>query len=305
MPAYHMAPEAASERFDASAARIRLAQASQLSHGGRVPRPLLLAAALLLASPTAARADEDLHGPAWSGPVAPVKIADGLYYVGAANIASYLLTTPRGHVLIDSGTREMAPAILRNIEALGFRPRDVKILLAGHAHFDHVGGHAAIARATGARVYALGDDARAIATGRDRSPYAGEGWYPVVVDRVLRDGDQVSLGGVTLRAVAAPGHTPGCTVWTTRVREAGAWLAVAVHACMGPNREVRLRGNPRFPRLIADTRAAWRKLARLAPDLTLLVHPGEARTGIRGRAAWRAMIEEGRAGFEARVAAER
>ena len=128
--------------------------------------------------------------------------------MGARNIASYLITTPEGHIMIDTGTKEMHSVIRANVEKLGFKLQDVKILLSGHAHFDHVQGHAAMKKVTGARVMAIGEDAAALAAGMDRSPLGDEGWEPVPVDRILKDGDTVALGGTTLRAVWTPGHTP-------------------------------------------------------------------------------------------------
>ena len=160
------------------------------------------------------------HGP-YSQPEEPFRLIGNIYYVGAKNIASYLITTPQGHILVDTGTTEMTPVITASVQALGFKLRDIKIMLSSHAHFDHVGGHAAMKKATGAQVMAMRLDAEALEAGMDKSPLGDEGWPPVKVDRVLADGDTVTLGGATLRAVWAPGHTPGCTVWTTPVQEAG------------------------------------------------------------------------------------
>lgn len=229
-------------------------------------------------APPVAGHNEEIHGP-WSAAMEPFRVVGNIHYVGAKNIASYLITTPEGHILLDTGTKEMAPGVPRNIERLGFKLRDIKILLSGHAHFDHVGGHAAMKRATGARVMALGDDAAALASGTDRSPLGDEGWEPVAVDRVLKDGDTVTLGGTTLRAVWAPGHTPGCTVWTTRARERDRDYAVAFFACAGPNQSVQLVGNPKFPRLVEDTLRGLARLRQLKPDIYLWMHPEEQFAG--------------------------
>jgi metallo-beta-lactamase class B len=229
-------------------------------------------------SPPATGPNPEIHGP-WSAPAEPFRIVGNIHYVGARNIASYLLTTPEGHVLIDTGTKEMEPVVRRNIEKLGFKLRDIKILLSGHAHFDHVQGHAAMKRATGARVMALGDDATALSSGTDRSPLGDEGWEPVPVDRVLKDGDTVTLGGTTLRANWVPGHTPGCTVWTTQARERERNYAVAFFACAGPNKDVKLVGNPKFPHLVEDTLRGFARLRQLKPDIYLLMHPEEQFAG--------------------------
>jgi metallo-beta-lactamase class B len=213
-----------------------------------------------------------LHGP-WSAAVEPFRVVGNIYYVGARNIASYLITTPNGHILLDTGTREMESVIPANIEKLGFKVRDIKIMLSGHAHFDHVQGHAAMQRATGAKVMAVGDDALALESGTDRSPISAEGWEPVHVDRVLKDGDTVALGDTTMKAVWAPGHTPGCTVWTTTAKDKARSYSVAFYACAGPNAGVQVVGNPRFPKLAEDSMASFRRLAMLKPDIYLLMHP--------------------------------
>ena len=255
------------------------------------------------APPASADMHATIHG-AWSAPVEPFRVVGNIYYVGARNIASYLLVTPAGHILVDTGTKEMEPLVRRNIEKLGFKLRDIKILLCGHAHYDHVEGHAAMKRATGARVMALGDDAIALATGRDRSPLAdAERWDPVTVDRTLADGDTVTLGGTTLRAVWAPGHTPGCTVWTTRVEENARPLSIAFFACAGPNSDVKLVGNPKFPRLVDETRAGLRRLRALSPDLYLVMHPDATQRPIT-QTDWTKMLDELDADITRRVQAE-
>src|SRR5437016_11419761 len=136
-----------------------------------------------------------------SQPVEPFRIIGNIYYVGARNIASYLITTPEGDIMIDTGTKEMHDVIRANVATLGFKLQDIKILLSGHAHFDHVQGHAAMQKATGAKVMAIGEDAAALSSGMDKSPLGDEGWEPVKVDRVLKDGDTVTVGGSRLRAV--------------------------------------------------------------------------------------------------------
>jgi metallo-beta-lactamase class B len=194
----------------------------------------------------------------------------------------------------------------------------VKILLSGHAHFDHVGGHAALQQATGAKVMALTADVPALTSGKDLSPLGAEGWQPVHVDRVLQDGAVVRLGTTQLRAVLAPGHTPGCTVWTTQTKDDQPGptrsYAVAFYACAGPNQSVELLDNPKFPSLVADTRRAFARLKKLHPDIYLLMHPKSQfaetaesiKAGVRPHplhdpAAWHKVLDEGATAFEARV----
>ena len=205
--------------------------------------------------------------------IEPFHVVGNIYYVGARNIASYLITTPEGHIMIDTGTKEMHDVIRANVAKLGFKLQDIKILLSGHAHFDHVQGHAAMKKVTGAKVMAIGDDARALSAGADLSPLGDEGWEPVKVDRVLKDGDTVTLGGTTLRAVWTPGHTAGCTTWTTRTEEKGRAYSIVFQACGGPNAGVKLVGNTKFPKLVDDTLRTFQIQKALKPDIYLPMHP--------------------------------
>jgi metallo-beta-lactamase class B len=283
---------------------------------------LCAASALVLSaqtSPLTAEQRAQFHGP-YSQPEEPFRLIGNIYYVGARNIASYLVVTPQGSILIDTGTTEMAPVITANVEKLGVKMRDIKIMLSSHAHFDHIGGHAAMKKLTGARVMAIKQDADALEAGKDLSPLGDEGWVPVKVDRVLKDGDTVALGGTTLRAVWAPGHTPGCTVWTTTVPDAGKTYSVAIFGCGGPNGGVKLVGNQRFPALVDDTLATFHKLKMLKPDMYVTGHPQMIFAGKiermkanerphplldAGSAAWAKMLDDAQAAFEKRVAAER
>src|SRR5712691_9284581 len=134
----------------------------------------------------------------WRQPFDPLRIVGNIYYVGTRGLSSFLIVTPAGGIVIDSGEAESVPFIRANIEKLGFGLSDVRILLTGHAHFDHVGGHADLKRLTGARVMVMGADRQALESGVDRSALGGPGWKPVAVDRVLEDGDTVTVGGTTL-----------------------------------------------------------------------------------------------------------
>ena len=283
---------------------------------------LCVASALVLSaqtSPLTAEQRAQFHGP-YSQPEEPFRLIGNIYYVGAKNIASYLVVTPQGSILIDTGTTEMTPVITANVEKLGFKMRDIKIMLSSHAHFDHIGGHAAMKKLTGARVMAIKQDADALEAGKDLSPLGDEGWPAVKVDRVLKDGDTVALGGTTLRAVWAPGHTPGCTVWTTSVPDAGKTYSIAIFGCGGPNGGVKLVGNQRFPTLVDDTLATFRKLKMLKPNIYVTGHPQMLFAGTiermkanerphplfdDGSTAWAKMLDDAQAAFEKRVAAER
>ena len=256
----------------------------------------------------------------WNQPFKPFRMIGNVYYVGTNNLACYLITTPEGHILIDTALQESAPIVRANIATLGFKLQDIKIMLSSHAHFDHIGGHAAMKKLTGARVMAIKQDADALEAGKDLSPLGDEGWAAVKVDRILKDGDTVALGGTTLRAVWAPGHTPGCTVWTTTVPDAGKTYSVAMFGCGGPNGGVKLVGNQRFPTLVDDTLATFRKLKMLKPDIYVTGHPQMLFAGKvermkanerphplldTGSIAWAKMLDDAQAAFEKRVAAER
>ena len=172
---------------------------------------------------------------AYSQPVDPFRIVGNIYYVGAANIASYLIATPQGHILIDSGMTEMHDGITRSVERLGYALSDIRILLASHAHFDHVEGHALMQRRTGAQVVAMAEDAEALESGHDTSALGATGWEPVAVRRRLKDGDTLTLGGTTLRAIHAPGHTRGATIWMTTVEDEGHPYTVAFFTTTFPS----------------------------------------------------------------------
>ena len=281
---------------------------------------LLLACAAALHSQGSLLTGEQraqFHGP-YSQAEDAFRLVGNIYYVGAKNIASYLITTPQGHILVDTGTAEMTPVITANVQKLGFTLQDIKIMLSSHAHFDHVGGHAAMQRATRAQVMAIRQDADALQAGKDLSPLGDEGWEPVKVARVLKDGDTVTLGGTTLKAVWAPGHTPGCTVWTTTVPDAGRMYSVALFGCGGPNGGVKVVGNPRFPTLADDALGTFRKLKTLNPDIYVTGHPqalfmgkiermkaGERPHPLNDPGAWTKMLDDAEANFVKRVQAER
>jgi len=210
--------------------------------------------------------------------VEPFRVIGNIYFVGA-QYGSYLITTPEGHILHDTGTADMHDVIVRNIETLGFDVDDIRIMISSHAHFDHVEGHAAMKRLTGAQVVALGGDAVALRTGHDNSAIGAPDFEPVEVDRVIEDGDTVSLGGMTLRALATPGHTQGATVWLTTVQDGGVTWSVAFRGGEIPNAGSPLIDNPRHANVVADTERTLERLKNLEPpDLFLHNHPQPART---------------------------
>lgn len=179
---------------------------------------------------------------------------------------------------------ENVPAVTRSIRAAGVPLERVELLLVSHAHFDHAGGDAAMVRATGARVVAGRGDVAALESGTPpgETSYGVIRFPPVKVTRGIGDGERVTLGGVTLTAVATPGHTPGCTSWTTRVAERGRVLDV-VFPCSVSVAGNRLIGNRRYPGIVGDYRASIARLGRMKADVVLPFHPELA--DVRARAA--------------------
>lgn len=203
----------------------------------------------------------------------PFRVIGNIYSVGG-QYGSYLITTPEGHILHDTGTAEMHALIVSNVEQLGFDVQDIRIMISSHAHWDHVEGHAAMKRVTGAQVVALGGDAVALESGRDNSAIGARDFEPVAVDRVIEDGDTVTLGGMTLRALWTGGHTQGATMWMTTVQEGGNTYSVAFRGGEIPNQGAPLFDNPRHPTVVADTQRTLQRLNELEPpDLFLHNHP--------------------------------
>lgn len=210
---------------------------------------------------------------AWNQPVPPFKIIGNIYYVGAREVCSYLITTPAGHIVLDGGFVETAPQIEGNITQLGFRLADVKILISSHAHLDHAGGLAELKEKTGAKFMAMKEDADLIARGgKDDFAFGDRLLFPpITADRELRDGDKVDLGGVTLIARLTPGHTKGCTSWTTQVEENGRkYDVVFVGSTSVPG--YTLLGNPKYPNMKDDYEKTFALMKKLPCDVFLASH---------------------------------
>jgi metallo-beta-lactamase class B len=203
-------------------------------------------------------------------PVPPAHIIGNIYYVGTNAVSSFLIVTPDGSILIDSGFNQSVPLIRDSITKLGFRFDDIRVLLSTHAHFDHVAGHALIQQQTGAQIVASRADAEIIARGGDE---LWEGWHGSKVTRIVTDNDKVRLGGVELQAHLTPGHTEGCTTWTMTVSEGNRRYGVVFVGGYGINPGVRLVGNSAYPRIAADYALTFRVLKRLKPDVFLAQHP--------------------------------
>jgi metallo-beta-lactamase class B len=248
---------------------IRKARSTQHSALSTIVSTIVVSTLLAVLTTSAAFAQADPVSRSWNQPVEPFRIAGNIYYVGASDIASYLITTSKGHIVIDGGFVETAPMILANIRRLGFEPRDVKILLSSHAHYDHAGGLAELKRVTGATFYASRADIPQLARGGTDDPHFGDRFPfpPVYADRIVEDGQRITLGGTTMVAHLTPGHTPGCTTWTTR---AGKLDVVFVGSPTAPG--YKLTNNPRAPNLVEDYRRQFATLKSLGCDVFLASH---------------------------------
>lgn len=193
-----------------------------------VRSPAAVRARMPIAPPAAPARCADDAG--WNGPASPRRVHGDTWYVGTCGITALLIASPAGHVLIDSGTAKAASRVLANLQALGVEPRDVRYIVTSHVHHDHVGGVAALQRASGASVVAMADAATVLRSGRSLPgdpQYGGLSPFPTVdVARTIVDGEVLRLGPLALTAHATPGHAPGGTSWTWRAcDEAAAWTS--------------------------------------------------------------------------------
>lgn len=212
----------------------------------------------------------------WTHPFPPFRIAGNLYYVGSEDLAAYLVVTPQGNILINSNLATSPPQIRKSIEQLGFKFRDTKILLISHGHYDHAAGSAAIRRLTGAKFEVMDGDVPVVQSGgRKDFQFSTDKtlWFPSVhVDRVLHDGDTVTLGDTTLTAHKTAGHTKGTTTWTMDVTEAGKLLHVVIVGSPNVLDSYNLVNNSAYPQIADDYRKQFAVLKALPCDIFLGAH---------------------------------
>ena len=209
----------------------------------------------------------------WSKPVEPRRIIGNIYYVGSNMIGSFLIVTPAGNILLDTGHAQMLPQVEANIQKLGFKVQDVKILLNSHAHFDHCGGFAEFKRQTGAKVVASKLDGELMMRGGKGDFVWGDelAYEPVKPDRTIGDGDLVELGGVQLTAHLTPGHTKGCTSWSMRTSDGGRDFDV-LFVCGLTVSPYKLTNNDQYPNIVQDVRGTLQKLRGMHTDVMLAPH---------------------------------
>ncbi len=232
----------------------------------------VIVGAMLLASWSGAQTNPD-----WVTPIAPFHIAGNLYYVGGKDLASYLIVTPKGDILINSSLESSVPMIRASVEQLGFKFKDIKILLISHAHGDHEAGSAELIRQTGAKYMVMDGDVSVVESGGATDfAYAKDTYAPAKVDRILHDGDAVKLGGTELIAHKTAGHTRGCTTWTMQVKEGGHSLNVVIVGSWNVNPGWRLVDRPdqpaSYPGIAADYRRTFATLKGLQCDIFLGAH---------------------------------
>jgi len=203
-----------------------------------------------------------------SEPQAPFKIMGNVYYVGANNIASILVATPQGHILLDTGTQKMAAVVFPNIVKLGFKPADIKVMLISHAHYDHMETMETIRRITGATVAALEAEVPALVSGHDLSSNETWGQEPIQVGRVLKSGEDINLGGSTVKAIWTPGHTLGAAAYFITTREDGRTYQIVYGGPPGP-----ITGDPRYDTRPEDAFNSYKALRAMNPDILVSGHP--------------------------------
>jgi metallo-beta-lactamase class B len=217
------------------------------------------------------------ENPDWTTPIAPFRIADGLYYVGSKDLASYLVVTPKGDILINSSLESSPALIKKSVEQLGFHFSDIKILLISHCHGDHDAGSAEVKRLTGAKYMVMDSDVPVVESGGAKDFAYPRDRYPVTkVDRVLHDGDEVELGGVVLVAHKTPGHTRGNTTWTMRAKLNGKLENVVIVGSWYVNPGFRLVDKPgkpaSYPGIADDYKHTFVVLKGLPCDIFLGAH---------------------------------
>lgn len=209
----------------------------------------------------------------------PFRIIGNLYYVGTDDLASYLVVTPKGNILINSDLEANVPMIKASIEKLGFKYNDVKILLISHAHFDHAAGSKLIKQQTHAKYMVMDADVALVQSGgktdfhyrNDPSIY----FPPTKVDKILHDGEKIELGGSVLTAHLTAGHTPGCTTWEMKVNDHGKQYNAIIIGSLSVNPGYKLINNKTYPKIANDYEHAIKLLKSFHGDIFLASHAGQ------------------------------
>jgi metallo-beta-lactamase class B len=257
----------------------------------------------------------------WDEPAAPTHIVGPVYFVGTRGLASFLITGSEGHVLMYTGMPGSGPLIEQSITKLGFKPTDVKIILTGHAHCDHCGGHAYLKKVTGAKIAMMEQEVPLFESGGKLDFQYGShqefGFEPAKVDVVMHDGEEIKLGDIALKALLTPGHTKGSTTHVMEVVDRGKTYTVVFPDGTSINPGYRLVANPSYPGIAEDFGRTFAVLDRLKPDIWFNPHNEMfgyeaklARAEKEGAAAWvdpegyRQFVARQKAKFDSTVAME-
>jgi len=258
----------------------------------------------------------------WEVPTAPTKVVGPIYFVGTTGLSSWLITTPQGHILLNTGMPSSGPMIADSIRQLGFSPEEIRIIIFSHAHVDHVGAVAFMKKLSGASVLAMEQEAELLQSGGALDFQYGQEpdfrFEPVKANRLLHDGDRLTIGDLVLTARLTPGHTKGTTTWTTRVMDGGKSYNVVFPDGTSVNPGYRLTGKPSYPDIEGDYWKTFGVLESIKPDIWLAPHTQRfgfeakrARAVTQGPDGWvdpegyRKYVAEARQEFEAQLAAER
>jgi len=277
---------------------------------------------LSIAASAMAQNAKDITSDEWTRPFPAFRIVGSLSYVGTYDLACYLIVTPAGNILINTGLASSGAQIRSNIETLGFRFADTKLLLATHAHFDHVAAMAEVKRLTGARLAATEPEVALFESGGKADFRFGDdksAWFePVHVDEKLQDGQKIGFGGMELIVHLTPGHTKGAASYEFTVRDEGRDYRVLIANLPSINPGVTLLENPKYPNIAAEYAHSFAILKELHPEIFLASHasqfglhrkyqPGDTYQPIRfiDPAGYRAAVDSLQAAFEAQLARER
>jgi metallo-beta-lactamase class B len=207
----------------------------------------------------------------------PIHIAGNLYYVGDNDLASFLIVTPKGDILVNTGFEYSVAEIQERVKELGFKISDIKILLVTHAHSDHAAGEADMKRLTGAKLWSIEQEAPLLESGgKTDYLFGSSGWFkPVKVDKIFHDGDKIELGGTELTAHLTPGHTKGSTSYTFAVEDSGRTYQVLIANLPSINGGTEFIKNPKYPQIAEDYQHTFDVLSSLTCDIYLASHAGQ------------------------------
>jgi metallo-beta-lactamase class B len=235
---------------------------------------LLMFGCFALASPVLAQGNPD-----WTRPFPPFRIVGNIYWVGSYDLATYLITTPQGNILINTGVGETAKQIKASVEQLGFKIADTKILTATHGHFDHVAGMAELKRMTGAKLLVSEQDKELLESGGKADfrfgDTPGARFEPVKVDGTFKDSDTISLGGTVLTAHHHPGHTKGATSFTLNVQEGAKTYRVVIANMGSINPGVTVSGMAKYPTITEDYARTFKAQKDMQIDVWLASHAAQ------------------------------